>query len=440
MKRASLYSIVVLLAALVWTSGCRTKAQSARELAVTPQRTDGIYQVGETIRWQITGDGGAAGAARYTLLRGGLTELSKGTLPLIDGAATFEASLDKPGALLLEVTTVDGEGKEHHALGGAVVAPDQIEPSAPRPDDFDAFWHEKLAESAKVPANPQLEQAESGKPGVDYWQITLDNIGGKHIHGQLARPTAGDKLPALLIPQWAGVYPLEKPWATDRAAEGWLVLNIMAHDLPIDEPAAFYQEQFAGPLKDYWAIGNDDRDTSYFLPMYLACCRAAEYLTTRPDWDGKTLVVAGVSQGGQQTLATAGLDPKVTAALALVPAGADMLGPEVGRKGGWPQWYNWTEGKDPAKVHEASRYFDTVNFASRIKCPMLVGLGLIDEVCPPEGVLAAANQITAPKEIVVLPKSGHQDVNGSQQAYYDRCYGVWLPALREGKPVPVKPE
>ena len=101
----------------------------------------------------------------------------------------------------------------------------------------------------------------------------------------------------MLIPQWAGVYPLEKAWVTDRAAEGWLVLNILAHDLPIDEPAKFYEEQSAGPLKDYWAIGNDDRETSYFLRMYLSCYQAAEYLTQRPDWNGKTLVVTGGEPG-----------------------------------------------------------------------------------------------------------------------------------------------
>jgi cephalosporin-C deacetylase-like acetyl esterase len=273
--------------------------------------------------------------------------------------------------------------------------------------------------------------------GVDYWKITLDNVGGTHVQGQLARPAKGDKLPALLIPQWAGVYPIEKEWATSRAAEGWLVLNFLAHDLPIDEPAEFYQKQYDGPLQNYWAIGNDDRDQSYFLRMFLACYQAAEYLTHRPDWDGKTLVVLGTSQGGWQTLVIAGLHPRVTAALALVPAGCDMLGPDVGRRPGWPQWYDQTAGKDPARVYETSRYFDAANFAPRIRCPVLVGLGLIDHVCPPEGIMATANQIAGPKEVVILPRSEHQEIDGSQRPFNVRCYEAWLPALREGKPAPV---
>jgi cephalosporin-C deacetylase-like acetyl esterase len=433
---------VFLFAALLCSSArgqaVATKPQTSH-LSVTSQKASGVYEIGQPISWQIEASGfDPAAEASYTIKRGGLTEVGHGPLKLVDGATTVTTSLDEPGALLLEVKLVSLDGQEHTALGGAIVAPPQISPSAQRPADFDAFWKAKLAELAKVPFHAKLVPGDSGRPGVEYWKITLDNIRGTHIHGQLARPTKGDKLPALLIPQWAGVYPLEKQWATDRAAEGWLVLNILAHDLPIDEPAEFYQQQYAGPLKDYWAIGNDDRDKSYFLRMYLSCYQAAEYLTHRPDWDGKTLAVLGTSQGGMQTLMIAGLHPKITAAMALVPAGCDMLGPNVGRRPGWPQWYDQTTGKDPARVHEASRYYDVVNFASRIKCPVLVGMGLIDQVCPPEGVMAAVNQIDTPKEVIFLPRSEHQEVDGSQRPFNDRCYGAWLPALRAGKPAPVK--
>ena len=279
----------------------------------------------------------------------------------------------------------------------------KIQPALPRPEDFDAFWEAKLKDLADVAMNPKLDPADAGKPNVDYFKITLDNIRGSHIRGQLARPKQGGKLPAMLIVQWAGVYPLQKGWVTSRAAEGWLVLNINAHDLPIDESEQFYKDQAAGPLKDYPAIGNDDRETSYFLRMYLSCYRAAQYLTERTDWDGRTLVVTGGSQGGLQSIVTAGLHPKISAALACVPAGCDLNGPVAGRMPGWPMWYWKTQGKDEAKVRRAAGYYDVVNFASRVKCPVLIGVGLIDTTCPSPGVFAAYNQLQGPKEIVVLP-------------------------------------
>ncbi|HEY2828151.1 MAG TPA: acetylxylan esterase [Pirellulales bacterium] len=410
----------------------------AQDLLVTPDKPEGVYEIGEPIHWNIQwkGEGGVS-EATYSIKENGKTDFAKGTVPITDGSGSLSGKLDEPGSLLVEIKITDGDSKLHKALGGALIAPEKISPAASRPADFDAFWDGQLKKLAAIPPNPQVEHGESGKPKVDYWKITLDNIGDTHIQGQLARPKEGEKFPALLIPQWAGVYPLQKSWATDRAAEGWLVLNIAAHDLPIDQPEAFYKDQFAGPLKDYWAMGNDDRDTSYFLRMYLSCYQAAQYLTSRPDWDGKTLVVSGTSQGGQQTLMLAGLYPKITAALALVPAGCDMLGPDVGRAPGWPAWYSQTQGKDPEKVRQTARYFDVENFTPRIQCPVLVGMGLIDQVCPPAATFAALDQLQSPKEIIVLPQGEHQELHNSHRPYYQR-WGAWMEQLRRGMPAPIK--
>jgi cephalosporin-C deacetylase-like acetyl esterase len=67
-------------------------------------------------------------------------------------------------------------------------------------------------------------------------------------------------------------------------------------------------------------------------------------------------------------------------------------------------------------------------------------MGLIDQTCPPAGVYAALNQITSPKEVVLLPRGEHQDRNGAHAAYYAR-FGAWLSALRQGRSAPMaKPE
>ncbi|PYO86590.1 MAG: acetylxylan esterase, partial [Gemmatimonadetes bacterium] len=87
-------------------------------------------------------------------------------------------------------------------------------------------------------------------------------------------------------------------------------------------PQAFY-DALPQLIKDYRLIGRDSRDESYFLSMYLGDYRATEYLASRPDWDGRTLVIMGTSMGGQQGFAVAGLDSRVTALVAHVPAGCD---------------------------------------------------------------------------------------------------------------------
>jgi cephalosporin-C deacetylase-like acetyl esterase len=423
--------------ALAWVAcGIAPVSAASGEAMVTLDRADGIYAVGEPARWSVRWEGGAAPAVRYRVSAGQLVETAAGELDLGAGSAVVEHRFSAPGTVLLEIAWTGADGVARRALGGAVAEPGKIGPSAPRPEDFDAFWAEKLRELRAVPADPVLEEAPCGEPGVARWKITMNHVRGAKVRGQVARPVQGEKFPALLIVQWAGVYALKPEWVTKRASEGWLVLDVMPHDLPIDEPEAFYKAQNEGPLRAYWAIGNDDRETSYFLGMYLSGLRGADYLASREDWDGRVLVAAGGSQGGMQALMIAALHPRVTAALAAVPAGCDMLGPVAGRRGGFPQWFDAVEGRDPARVREASRYFDVVNFAPAIRCPVLVSAGLLDEVCPPEGILAAVNGIPAPKELVLLPLGEHMDKNGSHVPYYRRMDDVWLPALRAGAAAP----
>lgn len=424
---------------------CCAAPSLAQELTVTAARPGGVYEVGERIVWRVAiekiPDGSSSSGIdriSYVLKKGMLTEIGKGELTLKDNAAELETKLNEPGMVFAEFSAnVPGKEAPIRNEAGAVVAPEKIPPSAPTPRDFEAFWQAKVKELKAVPANPVLESAQSGDENIEYWKVTLDNIRGTKVRGQLAKPKKSGKLPALLIVQWAGVYPLNRDWATSRARQRWLTLNINAHDLPIDEPAEFYQRQSQTGLQNYPAIGNEDRETSYFLRMYLSCYRAADYLASRDDWDGKTLVVMGTSQGGLQAMMTGGLHPRITALLANVPAGCDHTGPLLGRKPGWPMWYYQTRGKDAARVIETSKYFDVVNFAQRVKVPALVSVGLIDTTCPPPGVIAAFNRMRGPKELVVLERSDHQGRNNTQAPFYARVE-EWLKKLAAGERPPVK--
>ncbi|HVR83999.1 MAG TPA: acetylxylan esterase, partial [Planctomycetota bacterium] len=133
--------------------------------------------------------------------------------------------------------------------------------------------------------------------------------------------------------------------------------------------------------------------------------------------------------GGYQSIVTAGMHPAVTALAANVPAGCDHTGGLAHRAPGWPNWASRTwQGKDAAKMQSVSRYFDAMNFATKIQVPALVGLGLVDPVCPPEGVLAAVNLMKGPKKIIIMPKADH---GGDHKAYY-AVFGGFLEEQKKG--------
>ena len=82
------------------------------------------------------------------------------------------------------------------------------------------------------------------------------------MYGQIARPARAGKFPALVIFQWASPpYPLEKSWVVDRAADGWLALNVQPHDVLPTEPQAYY-DALPQRIKNYASIGADDRSAT----------------------------------------------------------------------------------------------------------------------------------------------------------------------------------
>jgi hypothetical protein len=134
--------------------------------------------------------------------------------------------------------------------------------------------------------------------------------------------------------------------------------------------------------------------------------------------------------GGQQSLVTAGLNPgRVTAVVVNEPSGADSNGAPHGRYVGYPWWHE----TDPHALRTAL-YFDTVNFASRIRAPSLVAMGFIDRTAPPAGIWTALDRIPAPKEAVPMIESDHNNYTPQKQAAWFQRSEEVLAALLVGRP------
>lgn len=394
------------------------RAPIDQQLSFAPYHASDIYDVGETVGWTVTpGPVTPTYAYKWTIRRNNAVVLKEGKLDLSKGQDKIEIAGDQaemlyvavepyatlgadPAAAPAAATYLGGNTGRNNGLYavGAAVAPAKIGLSTPRPADFDAFWNAKLAAQAKIPVNPVLTKVETDVPGVELNMFVLDALGSQ-THGYVAKPAKDGKFPALIQLQYAGVYALNAKAAAQRAAEGWLFINVDSHDKLPSDPSGNIP-------RGYQAVGNTDREKSYFLNMYLRDSRALDYLLTRPDWDGKTIILTGGSMGGQQSFALAGLRPeKITAALVCVPAGADANGDLHGRKAGYPNWPS-----DNPEIMKTALYFDPVNFASRIKAPMMAGIGFIDTISPPAGIWTELNQIPGPKEPLPLIESEHDNL------------------------------
>src|SRR5438552_1409236 len=115
MKSRFAHEVTLILAVPLLAAGLCC----GQDLTIAPDRSDGVYQVGDTVHWTVHWNAsGAAPAARFALKSGGLKEVGRGDLKFNDNAAMLESKFDAPGTMLVEV---DWEPKDpkRRAVGGA---------------------------------------------------------------------------------------------------------------------------------------------------------------------------------------------------------------------------------------------------------------------------------------------------------------------------------
>ncbi len=405
---AGLLTLLLVASAETQTNAQAPPAKPTYKLQLNADRPEALYKVGEEAKFSILllkNDQPAPGIELdYALNLDGFRKLSGGKLTSGDAPLNVKGTLAEPGFLQLWVSCKPEGQAAVTGLAGAGFDPLLIKPSLPVPDDFDEFWNDQKRQLAAVPMKSQLTPVASNIPTVECFDLQADCLGGKPVSGYFARPKNAEpkSLPAVLFVHGAGVRSASLGTAMSAANRiRCLALDLNAHGIPNGKPPEFYTALNENELKQYPQQKRDSRETIYFRGMYLRLMRAMDFLCSQPEWDGKVLIVRGVSQGGGQALAAAGLDKRVTAIYAGVPAICDHSGNVAERVAGWPKIVpRGADGKPDPKVLEAARYIDAMNFATRTKADAILSAGFIDGTCPPTSVYAAYNNLSGRKEMI----------------------------------------
>ena len=243
---------------------------------------------------------------------------------------------------------------------------------------------------------------------VDVYHISFQNEKpGSRIFGMLSVPKAAGKYPVVLQVPGAGVRPY---WPNVEVAKRRVIhLVIGIHGIPVNMEPEIYNNLARGALANYRIYGLGNRDTYYYRRVILGAIRAGDFLFNLPQADGQNYGVYGNSQGGALAIMIASLDKRITRLGAIHPALSDHEGYLHGRAGGWPHLFSNRNRKlnDTPENRETARYYDVVNFARLVTAPGFYTWGFNDRTCPPTSMYAAYNVITAPKELWVIPETGH---------------------------------
>lgn len=382
------------------------------KISVAPDHTDWAYKLNEKAVFKVnitqSGEPIAVTNVRYAIMPEKMPKEKTGSLSLTNGTATLEAgTMKKPGFLRVEVEA-DYNGKSYKGIGTAAFEPEKIQPTIKTPPDFMAFWENEKAELAKIQLQPKLTLLpEKCTDKVNVYHVSFRNFGNSRIFGILCIPKKAGKYPALLHVPGAGIRPYSGDIA--NAEKGLVTLQIGIHGIPVNLDPDVYTALSEGALKNYWTFNLDNKETNYYRRVYLGCVRAVDFLCQLPETDTTRIGINGGSQGGALSIITSTLDSRIKYLTAYYPALSDMTGYLEGRAGGWPHLFtgqNLAFQNKPDKI-AALGYYDVVSFARNLKTPGYYSLGYNDEVCPPTSMFAAYNQIGAPKEIFVVPETGH---------------------------------
>jgi cephalosporin-C deacetylase-like acetyl esterase len=387
------------------------------QVRVAPNETDWTYELNQTARFQIAvtlnGNQVAGLPLKYACGLEAMPPLMEKTVTTSLQSLTIEGGTLKEPGFLRCIATVETGGKTYRGLATVAFRPDQIKPTTSDPTDFDKFWSDGKRDLAKLPIDAKIELLPaSSTSAVEVFHVSLQNVGLgsskiSRIYGILAVPKSSipnQKFPAVLRVPGAGVRPYAGQIAL--AERGIITLEIGIHGIPVNLPPSVYEDLRVGSLNRYTTYNLDDKNTYYYRRVVLGCLRANDFLVNLPQYDGKNLAVTGGSQGGALAIMTAALDSRVIALAASYPALSDMTGYIYGRAGGWFHIFKDAENRTKEKI-ETSKYYDTVNFARRIKVPGIYSWGYNDEVVPPTSSYAAYNVIAAPKKLLLGLEMGH---------------------------------
>jgi len=279
----------------------------------------------------------------------------------------------------------------------------QFRATVTKPANFDKFWDDTFAATAAQPLEMTIEDAPLfSTPQTAVSRVFFRSFGGLRIMAWFVRPTAGGPFPLVLtLPGYSQSLGPQRFYADNGFAA--LTVSVRAHTWSDSE----YRPGFPGLMLD----GIENPAGYAYQGIYADAWRAVDAALALPHIDHERIYVRGASQGGALTLLVAATRPEVRAAAPDVPflcAIRDALS--------LTNSYPYGEVNDYLRLYPDRRdavmhtldTVDILHFAPRITAPLLLSIGLKDDICPPETGFALINTLTAPVEVETYANAAHE--------------------------------
>lgn len=323
-----------------------------------------------------------------------------------EGSRNYDFNIPKlkPGFYKINfmVNLSDYDDTTRKAFG---IKPGEIRSQYGKPANFESFWKTARQELDKIkPEYKVTEIPDSAKDGRKVFLVEMKSLGGLTVRGWLTEPINKNK---------------NKKFAVLLGLPGYQVtLNPM---FGTDPDIAIFTLNVRGSgnsrdvinvRRDSYIILNIEDKNKYVLRgAIMDCVRAVDFICSRPELRHDNIIAAGGSLGGYLAITTSGLDKRISFCSAANPILCDVrnLVSEVD----WPfidirKYVNTRPGLTFDKMLNNLDYYDCKNFGTDLECPTLVGLGLVDNIAPPNSVYTLYNGIQSKKHLIIFRDLGHE--------------------------------
>ena len=377
------------------------------DISVTCDRPSHLYRVGETAVFNIAGPDDTAISVEISCDGEAILQTM-----LVKAPAEVPFGLSSPGVLRC---TIKAPGVRRKMCGVAF-DPEQIQAVLPEPADFTAFWQASLSSLSAIPADFKMTlRTDVSTDEAAIYELECANVNASRHYGFLRLPKSAEKLPLLVYVEGAGAgqnletFQIHCQNIKKFMRQPVAALTIGVHAYQPEDNLAKHKEQHSKYLQDlglrtYWleGLGKDNQQT-FFYRAILGGVRMIDEVVKLPTIDASRVAYLGASQGGGFGLYLTALSPHIKAAFCGVPCFGDVGGFLLGR--------HPTQSSIPEmRLHYSQmRYFDTVNFARRIKVPVFISIGFIDTSCLAASVFPIYNALNGPKLLFNKVNYGHGD-------------------------------
>lgn len=292
-------------------------------------------------------------------------------------------------------------------------------PKVNEPKDFDEFWQRTLAESRALAQPTVLTRIESPLALFEVYDLSFSGFGGDQVRGWFIVPK-GAEGPLPTIVEYNGYgggrgLPHERiGWAASGYA--WAFMDSRGQGSVWGTGGDTPDPHGTGPsVPGFMTRGIEDPEQYYYRRVFTDAALFIDAVREFDAVDENRIAVTGGSQGGGIAIAAAGLSEGLIGAMPEVPflchferavgmTDTDPYG-EVVR-------YLAVHRNVAEQAFRTLSYFDCVSLAARAQAPGLYSVGLLDPICPPSTVFAAANHHLGGAEVVEYPFNEHEGGQG----------------------------